>query len=100
MIFEDNDEILIVCDQSYFPIIFKYRNSNPYLNIKIISRSQFINKATFAYKSDVLPTLMKKGFDYSTSKKYLSYFQVADVLKNEKLSKIYSYIRFTCLQQT
>ena len=92
MIFEDNDEILIVCDQSYFPIIFKYRNSNPYLNIKIISRSQFINKATFAYKSDALPALMKKGFDYSTSKKYLSYFQVADVFKNEKLSKTYSYI--------
>lgn len=93
MKFNENKEYLIVANQSYFPLVFRFKNKHPELNIKIINREDFIVKVSFTYKNNPIKTLLKHNIDYSKSKTYLSLISSSNYKKNETLNNIYSYIK-------
>ena len=71
MEFSKTDKLLFVVDKDYYPLIFKYKNSHPELNIKVINDSGLLDKAGYCFKEDPIPYLIKdKNIEYSKAKKF------------------------------
>ncbi len=72
MIFDPKEKLLFVIDKDYYPLILDYKNKHPELNIKIINRSNLIDKAGYVFKKDPLPFLIKEGTEYAKAKRTLN----------------------------
>lgn len=85
---------LLVADRCYHPLLFKLKNEHPELDIKIITRSELVDKLSFKYVKDPLPFLIVDLHEeYSKAKKYMELIHVSDVSKNSKLSNYYSQLK-------
>lgn len=71
--FKTGKPILVIIDEDYYPLIFLFKNNNPTLNIKIINKSELVDKLGYQFKEDPLPYLIKeKGLDYNKAKRLLT----------------------------
>ena len=85
MEFSKTDKLLFVVDKDYFPLIFKYKNNHPELNIKVINENGLLDKAGYCFKDDPIPYLIKdKNIEYSKAKKYS---QIVRYLRNYRGDK-------------
>lgn len=88
------DKILIVCEQDYFPFFFAFKKKNPSLNIKIISRSDLLDKVAYRFSKDPIPYLIKeKGIEYSKAKRYVNLLRLGVHEGNEKLKTLLNDIK-------
>ena len=62
-IFYPNKNI-VVADFDYQSVVFRYKNSHPELDIKVINRNELINKISYSFKKDPIPFLISKGIGY------------------------------------
>lgn len=84
---------LIVTYREYFPLLIRYKNSNPLENIKIIDKDELLEKISYKLKDDPIPYLIKQGIDYSNAKKYLHIFLVGDIPeKNKNLYSVFESV--------
>lgn len=81
---------IIVADFDYQPALFLFKNKHPELDIKIISRHDLINKVSYSFAKDPIPFLISEGIGYKKAKKYLDILLIADVFKNEELTKLFN----------
>ena len=80
MVFSKTDKLLFVVDKDYYPLIYKYKNNHPELNIKVINDSGLLDKAGYCFKDDPFPYLIKeKHIEYSKAKKFT---QIVRYLRN------------------
>lgn len=93
------DHSIIVADRDYFPLIFRYKGVRPALSIKIMSKDDFLDLASFRYKTDPVPFLLKEGINFLRAKKWAKLFRTADLSKDEKLSSLYNSIKDECVQK-
>ena len=92
--FEQSKRYLFVVDKDYYPLILKYKNNHPELNIKIIFRNALIDKAGYHYKSDPIPYLIKeKNIEYSKAKKYLNLIRVLRGKDDSPLSDLIASLK-------
>ena len=87
--FYENKNI-IVADFDYQAALFLFKNKNPDLDIKIISRHELINKVSYSFSKDPIPFLIKEGIGYKKAKKYLDIILTADVSKNKELTVLFN----------
>ncbi len=89
-----NKKSLIVCkNYSYYPFLFKFKNTHPEFDIKIIDRNSLIDKVSYRFKKDPIPYLMvEESIEYSKAKKYVELLRVCDASKNEKLNNLMSHL--------
>ena len=88
-IFYPNKNI-VVADFDYQSVVFRYKNSHPELDIKVINRNELINKISYSFKKDPIPFLISKGIGYKKAKKYLDILLTADASKNNELNRLFN----------
>ena len=72
MKFDTQKKLMFVVDKDYYPLILKYKNKHPQLNIKVINRQGLIDKVGYRFKEDPLPYLIKNNIEYSKAKRLLN----------------------------
>ena len=84
---------IVLCEKEYVPFLYAYQSSHPEQSFKIWGKDDLLDRLSFTYKSDPVPTLLRMGVSYSNAKKYLSLLRIADNGRNEKLSSLLSRLR-------
>lgn len=92
MIFEESNEYLIIGDFAYQNIFLDIKNTNPYLNIKYLTKKEVGNILEFEVDNNLIKYLIHNyNFDYIKSKKISNLLIFADEskfdLKKELLDK-------------
>lgn len=83
---------IIVSDQDYNQMLYRYKNRFPDLNIKFITPNELIDRLSFTYKKDIVPLLIKQNIEYSKAIKLAKILRLADLTKSDKLKAIYDSI--------
>ena len=88
--FIDDKKYLIIAADEYLPMLYKFKNEYPKVDLKIISVNDFKKRVSDSYyckekAEEPVTRLLKKGYDYSTAKYYLSLISTSDYEKNEIL---------------
>ena len=85
----NQNRIILVVDQDYYPLILNFKNSRPHLNIKVINRNQLIDKAGYRFSKDPLPYLIKeKRISYNKAKRYLNLLKLLRESKDNELNEL------------
>lgn len=88
------NKTLIIADRCYHPILFKLKNERPEFDIKIITRSELIDKLSFKFVKDPLPYLIVDLHEeYSKAKKYMELLRASDISMNIKLTNYYNHLK-------
>lgn len=87
------EQIILVCDFEYFPLVFKLKSNYPEARWKILKKEELLDRVSFSFAIDPIPYLMKKGIDYSNAKKYLRLLRVADFEKNARLKELHNELK-------
>ena len=88
--FKEDKKILIVADNLYSPLLFEYKNNNPYLDVKFMITNELKDILSFTYIKDPLPFIIKEeGIEYNKAKKYALLLKTAHYDKNSYLKKLY-----------
>lgn len=85
---------IIVAERLYHPVLFRFKNQNPELDVKIITPDELLDMATFSFSSDPIPFLVyEKRIEYCKAKKWVNLIRKTDVTKNQKLFDLYESIK-------
>lgn len=90
MDWDGDKQYLLIGDGDYFPLLYRWKNENPRLDIKFMRREEAVNKLCFSYGPGALPALLKMGIGYGKAKQWLRLLQAGEIAKNEKAQKVYS----------
>ncbi len=85
----EHKQSLIVAQREYFPLLFRFKNKHPDLDIKIMSREDFVSLLSFAYTSNVIPYLMEHDYEYTKAKKMMALLPIIDTDQNPKTKQLY-----------
>lgn len=84
-----NTKILLVSDSDYQPLLFKYKNNNPDLDIKFMTTRDLVDILSFSYIKDPIPYLIEvEHIEYNKAKKIVNLLKAPFASKNEYLSFI------------
>lgn len=86
---ENMEKTLIVLDKEYRGLLFEYRKKNPNASFKLLDKEEFLNFVSFSFSKDPIPFLLKKGYDYTDSKRLVKLLRVADLNKSQLLKDLY-----------
>ncbi|MEG1222495.1 MAG: PD-(D/E)XK nuclease family protein [Bacilli bacterium] len=82
--FNETKEYFIILEREYNSIFLEYKKTHPSLNIKLLSKSDFINAYTFSYDYAAIAFLINKhDKTYNESKKILKIIQLLDTSNDE-----------------
>ncbi len=84
---------ILVANNEYQPILFYYKKNHPQEDVKFMRRNELINFVSYSFKDDPIPELIKKGYDYNTSKKYMNIIQVGDFSFFPKVNEVFNIIK-------
>lgn len=91
---ETGKKYLFVIDKDYYPLLFKYKNENPSLDIKIITKQTLLDKIGYRYTKDPIPYLIvKKKLNYDKAKKTANLLRVLNGSKNNPLEELKQELR-------
>lgn len=86
---EPGIKYLFVIDKDYYPLLFKYKNENPSINIKIIAKNSLIEKLGYSYSKDPVPYLItKKRLNYDKAKKMANLLRLLYKAENSPLKEL------------
>ena len=86
---ESNKKYLFVIDGDYYPLLFKYKNAHPSLNIKIITKQSLLDKIGYRYTKDPIPYLIvHKKLNYDKAKKTANLLRVLNGSQNNPLEDL------------
>ena len=87
--FESSKKYLFVIDGDYYPLLFKYKNENPKINIKIITKQSLLDKIGYRYVKDPVPYLIvNKKLNYDKAKKTANLLRVLNGSPNNPLESL------------
>lgn len=90
MNFNKREKYLIVTQKEYSNILYHFKEEHPFLDIKIITKSELLNYLSFSYQKDPIPYLLsREEYDYSSIKKIMNILRIGDFNKIDKFREIY-----------
>ena len=86
---EAGKKYLFVIDKDYYPLLFKYKNSHPSENIKIITKQSLLDKLGYRYVKDPIPYLIiNKKLNYDKAKKTANLLRLVKGSKDSPLKEL------------
>lgn len=90
---EAGNKYLLIADREYHNLFYRYKNSHPEQQWKIITKEELLDMLSFRILEEAYPFLMKMNCDYAKVKKIIKLLRVADLSKSEELQKYYDLLK-------
>lgn len=90
MEFNKGSKYCIVADRVYHRFLYSFKEKNPFLDIKIIQKSQLLDLLSFTYQKDPVPYLLSfQRWDYSSVLKILDILRIGRFESIKEFKDIY-----------
>lgn len=76
---KEQEKYLIIASNEYKSMFYSYKERHPYLDFKVINKSELCDVLCFTFQKDPIPFLLKdEKWDYSQCKKIMNILRIGD----------------------